>query len=284
MTRILTKVRERFRKIGLLSERNPFEPLNPIQKLFCEWNALRLGISAEETLRAYRRSWEAAGGHGSIEFRSFCLRSFDIFGVFFDDRDARHIYEAYSHHALLHFLRMLSKKMHTWEHTHPVIRGLAEWEDITILDFGCGLAQSSWALARHLLDNGKRVKLVLADFPTLRKSFLLWMGDRTGVPVEFLDCTPDTAYPALPPCNVCIALDVFEHLHEPQRILRGLDAALLPGGFLVTDVKDHRPEYMHVSPDLSPLRHELEILGYEEIHPSVLFLKGPKRHGEAMRS
>jgi 2-polyprenyl-3-methyl-5-hydroxy-6-metoxy-1,4-benzoquinol methylase len=178
---------------------------------------------------------------------------------------------------------MLSKKMHTWENTHPVIRGLAQREDITILDFGCGLAQSSWSLARHLLENGKRVTLVLVDIPTIRKSFLLWMGERTGVPIGFLDCTPDIALPALPPCNVCIALDVFEHLHEPLRILRGLDAALLPGGFLVTDVKDHKPEFMHVSPDLTSLRRELEFLGYEEIRPSALFLKDPKQHGASKR-
>lgn len=71
-----------------------------------------------------------------------------------------------------------------------------------------------------------------------------------------------------------IANEVFEHLHNPVSTFITLDAALDKDGFLLTNVADHEPEFMHVSPDLSALRARIAKRGYVELKPNVLFRKG----------
>ena len=245
-----------------------------MQELFCQWNAERLGTSLEQSRDRYIRSWSAiSNGHCGAEFRFFNELSHEIFGVFFDDNE-REVFDGYIFHGHIHFLRMLSYGESEWKADHPIVQWLTSYETVTILDFGCGLARFSWSLANLLKTRGITVKLVLADIPTIRKPFLIWVGEKTGFPVTFLDCTIDTLIPDLPPCHVCIATEVFEHLHTPVLHLRKIDDALLPGGFLLTNVADHRPEFMHASPNLALLREALDKLDYEEIWHHVLFRKG----------
>jgi len=66
---------------------------------------------------------------------------------------------------------------------------------------------------------------------------------------------------------------VFEHLHDPLKLLTSINASLYPKGFIITDVSDHADEFMHVSPDLSLLRNEIKNLGYLEIEDYRLFQK-----------
>ena len=115
--------------------------------------------------------------------------------------------------------------------------------------------------------------LNMADIPTERKAFLLWLGERQGIPTAFVDCTPAEPIPPLPPCDLCIATEVFEHLHDPLTYLEAFHRALRPGGLLLTNIADQRPEYMHVSPDLGPVRRRLAALAYGEMIPNRLYCK-----------
>lgn len=242
------------------------------QEMFCQWNAERLGITLQESRERLLASRKAIpGGHGGKQYRTFCETSYQLFRVFIDD-SAREVYDAYQFHAPMHFLRMLSYTEPVWDDHHPVVRQLKTLSDIAILDFGCGLAQRSRSLAEKLIADGHRVTLSLADIPTLRKEFLLWLGERTHIPTRFLNCS-EAAIPQLPSCHVCIATDIFEHLHSPVRAFEAVDQALLPGGLLVTDVHDHKSEYMHVSTDLSAVRARLASLGYQELDRQRLYRK-----------
>ena len=242
------------------------------QELFCQWDAERLGINLQESRLRLLESWRAIpGGHGGKQYRKFCETSYQLFRVFIDD-SAQEVYDAYRFHAPLHFLRMLSYAEPVWEDHHPVVRELKTRSDITILDFGCGLAQRSRSLATKLIDDGRLVTLNLADIPTLRKEFLLWLGEHTRIPMRFLDCS-ETTIPALPPFHLCIATDIFEHLYNPVQAFEAIDQALLPGGLLLTDVHDHKPEYMHVSTDLSVIRARLASLAYQELDHQRLYRK-----------
>lgn len=256
-----------------IEKANPLVNLNTFQSWFCQWNAERLSITLEESTSRYRKSWNSfPAGHSGKGFRSFNDTSYDLFLPFYSDTPDQ-LFDSYAFYGPMHFLRMLSYEVDNWSGKQTVESGLMSFPQVTILDFGCGLAQRSINLSQNLTHAGQKVKLVLADIPTIRKEFLLWVGRKINVETSFLDCTKDEPLPVLPTCNFCIATEVFEHLVDPMKYLLKMDEALEPGGYLLTGVYDHEEEYMHVSPNLSSLRQELLSRGYEELGPYVLYQK-----------
>lgn len=249
------------------------ERLNPWQEGFCVWNAERLGIPVAESRRRYRASWLAVpGGHGSHSFRSFCTIQLEVFSVVADDSPAE-CEEAYRLHSWLFLLRQLSLPVPVWPDVYPVIPAMAEVTAPVIVDYGCGLAQTSVSLAIALRAKGATPRLVLADIPTIRLQFAAWLCARLGLAVETVACTGARPLPDFPEADIIVATEIFEHLHEPLPALAHLDAALRPGGFLITNIDDHDEEFMHVCPDLAPLRDRLAGLGYDEVERRVLFRK-----------
>lgn len=255
------------------------EQLNPWQAGFCAWNAERLGISAAESERRYRASWQVLpGGHGGAEFRSVCKTQMDVLSVIADDSPAE-VYESYTLHSWLFLLRQISQPVPVWGNDHALVRGVAKIPAPVIVDYGCGVAQSSISLALALRDKGATPHLVLADIPTVRLDFVAWLCRRLNLSCETLACTREHPLPTFPPADVAIAIEIFEHLHDPLPALERLDAALRPGGFIATNVDDHEPEFMHVSPNLHGLRQRLGSLGYDELGRYRLFRKGPTPAG-----
>jgi SAM-dependent methyltransferase len=249
------------------------DTLNQTQRWFCEWNAERLGIPIEESKQRYFHSLAAiAGGPRGIRFHLFNELSYDIFRPFADDSHGE-ITEAYRFHACLHFLMMLGYEEPVWDTQDPIVQGLPTEGPVAILDYGCGLAQASRGLAMLLRDRGQQVSLTLVDFPTIRKPFLAWMGERMGIAVSNLDVTPEDPIPELPDCHVCFATEVFEHMHDPLPAFERIDKSLVSGGFLLTDVADHRDEFMHVSPNLAALRDRLTDFGYTALRRNRVFRK-----------
>jgi SAM-dependent methyltransferase len=243
------------------------------QQLFIEWNAERLGISLEESRRRYAASRAALrGGHAGRAFRKFNETAHEIARVFYDDRAAE-IYDTYRYHAPMHFLAMLAYPEPEWHESDLIVRELLGRRRVSLLDFGCGLAQQSRSLAEYLRDNGVEVRLTLVDFPTLRREFLVWWGQRTGIATTFLACTPDTPIPELPDCDLCQATEFFEHVHQPLVYFDRIDAKLAPGGLLLTAIADHHSGFMHVSPDLRALRERVAALGYEPLVPNRVLRK-----------
>lgn len=253
---------------------NSLKTLNKMQEFFCLWNAEQLDISLDESRKRYLQSWQAiSNGHSGYEFKFFSELSYDIFKVFFDDTP-KETFEAYLFHSHLHFLKMLTFPEPTLTVEQPIIHELRKHKKVVVLDFGCGLAQYSWWLAEQLMAYGCEIELVLVDIATIRKPFLLWLGDKLKIPLTFLESTAQNPIPDLPPCHICVVTEVFEHLHEPIPYFLKMDSALLPQGFLRTNIADHSPGYMHVSANLSPLRHKIAELGYLEANPYTIYRKG----------
>ena len=249
------------------------DTLNQTQRWFCEWNAERLGISLEASTQRYLHSLGAIpGGPRGLRFLLFNELSYDIFRPFADDAPGE-VAEAYRFHACLHFLMMLGYDEPVWTPEDPIVRGLPAEGPVSILDYGCGLAQASRGLAVLLRDRGQQVSLTLVDFPTIRKPFLAWMGERMGITVRNLDVTPETPVPELPDCHVCFATEVFEHMYDPLPAFDRIDKSLASGGFLLTNVEDHRDEFMHVSPNLAALRDRLADFGYKALRRNYVFRK-----------
>jgi len=267
----------RTRLIGSRSDistqgKNP-NTLTNTQKSFVLWNAERLGISPQESRERYFASWSAInGGHAGSDYRSFNDLSHTLFQVFFSDTGDE-IYTAYERHGPMHFLRMLSYSEPQWSENDLVVQHLGKYSNVDIVDYGCGLAQCSRSLANYLKDKGILTRLFLVDIPTIRKEFLLWLGEQSGIETKFLDCTTSSPIPELPSCDICIATEFFEHVYEPLKYFEHIHSALRKDGLLVTNVSDHIREFMHVSPNLQSLRNRIHELGYDVLKENQVLRK-----------
>jgi cyclopropane fatty-acyl-phospholipid synthase-like methyltransferase len=252
---------------------SPPAELTRTQQMFLYWNAERLNISFEESRNRYFESWASVrGGHAGSDYRKFAALSQHIFRVVFSDAETE-VYDAYRFHGPMHFLRMLAYPEPKWKEGDIIVKKLKDRSSVDILDYGCGLAQKSRALASYLKEKGIAISLVLVDIPTIRKDFLLWLGEKTDIPTTFLDCAADTPVPRLPQSDICFAVEFFEHVHDPVYYFNHIDAVLRTNGILVTNVMDHKEEFMHVSPHLDALRERIRTAGYEELAPLTLYEK-----------
>jgi hypothetical protein len=241
--------------------------------MFILWNASRVGVSAEESRARYDKSRSAfPNGHKGHRYREYNDISYELFQVLYSD-DPATVFQSYQFFAPMHFLRMLSYEDPIVTQSDEIVQALPARTQIAILDFGCGLAHQSRALGQFLLGHGKQVSLALADIPTLRKDFLLWLGKQTSIDTIFLDCTEQNPIPTLPRCDVCFATEFFEHVYDPVAYLERFHQALNGGGLLITDVSDHETEFMHVSPKLGRLRQRIQELGFDELHANTIFRK-----------
>ncbi len=247
--------------------------LTQTQSWFVEWNADRLGITTEESLQRYCTSWNAfPNGHAGKEYRSFNDQSYELYNVFFDD-NSNEVYDAYQFFGPMHFLRMLAYRDFEWDPESELVRELSKRESVSILDFGCGLAQKSRGLASCLQNKGTSVQLVCADILTLRATFLKFIAKKTNTEFTFLECSARTPVPDLPASDVVIALEFFEHAHEPLTFFEAFDKVMNPGGLLLTNVNNHQSEFMHVSPTLEGVRTHIKASGYDELKECELYIK-----------
>jgi SAM-dependent methyltransferase len=243
------------------------------QEYFVEWNAERLGTTLAQSRARYIESWNAIpNGHSGRAFGRFHGHCYDVFKVFADD-SPKEVMDAYKVHGYVHFLTMLTYPEPQWFENDAIVKRFRDRKQISILDFGCGLAQQSRSLAEYLRDKGLKVQIVLADIPTVRKDFLIWWGKNAGIPTTFLECTVENPIPDLPPIDLCFALEFFEHVYDPVRYFARIDQAMARGGILVTNMGDHHKDFMHVSPKLGALRQAVGAGGYEEIFANFIYQK-----------
>jgi SAM-dependent methyltransferase len=226
-----------------------------------------------ESRARYLRSWKAVPqGHSGRAFEHFHGRSYDLFKVFADD-GPKEVMDAYKMHGYVHFLNMLTYPEPRWFDEDAIVKRFLDKESIAILDFGCGLAQQSRTLAEYLRDKGLQVSVVLADIATARKDFLIWWGKRTSISLTFLECTTARPIPELPPIDLCIALEFFEHVYDPLAYFTSIERAMRVGGMLVTNMSDHHKDFMHVSPKLGALRDAVRAHRFEEILANFIYRK-----------
>ncbi len=83
------------------------------------------------------------------------------------------------------------------------------------------------------------------------------------IPGTLTDCTASTPIPKLPGCDICIATEFFEHVHDPMKYFDEMHSALRNNGLLITNVANHKKEFMHVTPNLQSLRNKIQELNYE---------------------
>lgn len=248
------------------------------QEMFLKWNAERLGISPEESRRRYAASCAVLPkGHRGRAFDKFNGDFHSLFRVFFEDTPSE-VYATYQFLGPLHFLTFLTYPEPQWSASDLIVKEIGALQRVSIMDFGCGLAQQSRSLAEFLRKEGMRVELTLADIPTLRAEFLSWWGKEVGIRTTFLPCTAEVPIPKMPAFDVCFALEFFEHVHDPLSYFESIDANLRPGGLLITGIMDHHVGFTHVSPQLGKLRTLVASRGYEALVVNRI-LKKPQESG-----
>jgi 2-polyprenyl-3-methyl-5-hydroxy-6-metoxy-1,4-benzoquinol methylase len=241
--------------------------LTRTQEMFLAWNAERLGISLEESRRRYAASCAVfPKGHRGRAFDKFNGDFHSVFRVFFEDTPSE-VYETYKLLGPLHFLTFLTYPEPHWSASDLIVKEIGQRQHVSIMDFGCGLAQQSRALAVFLRDQGTQIELTLADIPTLRAQFLTWWGKKMEIPTTFLPCTAESPIPQMPLFDVCFAMEFFEHVHDPLIYFEHIDAKLSPGGLLITGIMDHHAGFTHVSPRLGKLRALVASRGYKTLVP-----------------
>jgi SAM-dependent methyltransferase len=127
------------------------------------------------------------------------------------------------------------------------------------LDFGAGVGTGSLLFARH----GASVSL--ADISSTLLDFSRRRLTARGVPATYIDlkseALPENAY------DFITAMDVFEHIAEPEKTAETLANSLKPGGILfgrfAAEEDEERPS--HIAKDFSPMFARLRELGFTEI-------------------
>lgn len=229
--------------------------INFTQNMFIDWNAERLGDTRQEAERRFVRSWECMP-HDGLNFRQLITNVHDVMTVFCDDRKAE-VHDAYITHQYLHMLRFMSYNM------PPLMPAMEGGKGtVTIVDYGCGMAMLSVDYAIKLKEKGIDVLLVLVDIKTVMTDFLAWEMDKLGIRYEFIAIENEDHYPVIPPSDICIVLETWEHVYNPLLLLENVNNSIRPGGWLVSFVDDRQTEMFHVSPDLSKMRKRFSEMGY----------------------
>lgn len=127
------------------------------------------------------------------------------------------------------------------------------------LDFGSGIGSGSLLFARHGLEVG------LADISSPLQRFCRWRLQLRNLPGDFFDLK--TCRLPRESFDMVTAMDVFEHLADPEETVERLWEALKPGGFLFgrfhAEPDEDRP--LHIVEDFEPSFRRLRELGFAEV-------------------
>ena len=128
----------------------------------------------------------------------------------------------------------------------------------TSLDFGAGVGSGGLLFARH------GIAIALADISSTLLDFSRRRLEARGVAADFIDLKttglPSNAY------DFISAMDVFEHIREPEKTVDVLADAMRPGGILFgrfsSEPDEDRPS--HIARDFRPMFRRLAERGFEE--------------------
>ena len=238
-----------------------------------------------------------------LQFRELGDTIHNLFRVMYDDSDETALVESYRFHALLHLFRFISysypgtPKPRDYYYLKYFLKAISRGElkfilhrasqclhnnyvEVaktlvdrahgchTVVDYGCGLGYISFEIGK-LVPN---CEVHLVDIDCLTLEFAEFRFRKHAINVHVIPVSEDQMYPKLPPCNVCIATEVMEHVMQPLRVYKNIYEALQTGGILYGDFSNHHKEIFHVTPQLDDLRQsiakdfrKLDSMSYEKI-------------------
>ena len=146
-----------------------------------------------------RSQAQFAGGWAGTEYRAFTERALEVLRPLHDDTPGGALIGTYRAHAPLDFLRMLSYPIPPAAELSVIVDRLARRPAPRIVDYGCGLAHRSLAVARALRARGVEVRLSLVDIRReVHVAFLDFVCLKYAVPWEFVEVTAQQPYRQCP--------------------------------------------------------------------------------------
>jgi SAM-dependent methyltransferase len=239
--------------------------LNETEKAFIEFMCKKTHRSYAETEAIFLGTIERFK-FASAEYRELCVSLHELFRILYDDVDEEGLLDSYRFHALPHLFRMMSDSYSLY--SEPIVRSLSEAivgslgqsvvrkldkHPPVVIDYGCGLGYISYGIAN--LVRGSKVYLV--DIETLKLEFAKFRFDKQRINSEIITVSKGNIYPKLPPHDICIATDVFEHLKRPMEAYKNIHESLHEGGILYALYGDTCKEMFHISWNLQELRDAL---------------------------
>jgi 2-polyprenyl-3-methyl-5-hydroxy-6-metoxy-1,4-benzoquinol methylase len=127
------------------------------------------------------------------------------------------------------------------------------------LDFGAGVASGSVLFSRH------GISVTLADISSTLLDFSKRRLENRGIAAKYIDlkeqALPENSY------DFITAMDVMEHIAEPEKTVEVLTKTLRPGGILfgrfASEIDPNRPS--HIAKDFEPTFKLLKDLGFKEV-------------------
>ena len=135
-----------------------------------------------------------------------------------------------------------------------------EIDEISVVDYGCGLAYWTIAICESLIEKNIPVKLTLIDL--YRESFvefLDYLCKKRNINYEFVEVKHIKLVPELPKFDYAHLMAVLEHTSEPEEIVKELVEKARHGAVMFgTFYDDPFDDFEHISYDLSGCRKILE--------------------------
>jgi SAM-dependent methyltransferase len=234
---------------------------------FAEFVAVNRGIDASRALELVSRAeGQFLGGWGGQDYRRFTELALETFRPLYDETSDAELIRTYQFHGPVDFLRMIGYSIPTLQDIGPIIKRLAGNSKVEILDYGCGLAHRTFAVARYLLTRNVDVKLTFVDIQRdLHFDFLNFLCRKHGINHDFIEITAEELYPPLPAHDYSDNVSVLEHIRDPLAVIENTNRSLRPGGVFLAAIEDEIEEMMHISPNLKAVRDRLAALGYIQV-------------------
>jgi SAM-dependent methyltransferase len=127
------------------------------------------------------------------------------------------------------------------------------------LDFGSGVGSGALVFRRNGFEvTCADISSPMLDFCKFRLASRGWQGSFVDLKTQSL---PDGAY------DFITAMDVFEHLYDPEEAIERLWRALRPGGFVLGRwaVEEGDERRGHIATDFGPTRARMRALGMERV-------------------
>ena len=241
--------------------------LNSVDEDYITYLSEKRDVSAEVIRSAYLKV-RHTHKFSDRNFGTLARVIHDLFAPVYGEETEASLHETHKFHAALHIYRHIGYSYYKLPRYGLLAKYILEEMDtskpVTVIDYGCGLGYVPWAM--HAQHEDCQIYLVDMDAGVL--DFAAWRFTRHGIPHTAIPVTARDPYPAMPPHNVCLAVESMEHIREPVRAFTNIHAAMEMGGLLAGNFKDHGAQFLHISTDLSGLRAAVNA-HYVAVNPKI---------------